>query len=137
MGPCGPQVTWVLLSALTPRAGAGELLQPSLARPAVAASSTATLGNILGGGKVGTLGAGVSRLPADRHRPRDPHRRPVRAHPSMEQFRSVSTRGPPLPEGDPLVRGGVDECASPLSEAVLGPCPQAFPAVGGWVGYLP
>ena len=43
----------------------------------------------------------------------------------------------PLPEGNLLVRGGVDESASPLSEAVLGPCPQAFPAAGGWVGYPP
>ena len=55
----------------------------------------------------------------------------------MEQLRSVSAQGPPLPEGDLLVRGGVDESASPLSEAVLGPCPQAFPAAGGWVGYPP
>ena len=54
----------------------------------------------------------------------------------MEQFHSVSTRGPPLPEGDLLVRGGVDESTSP-AEAVLGACPQAFPAAGGWVGYPP
>lgn len=40
-----PQVTWVVLLALTPWAGAGEVLQPSLAQPAVAASFTATLGS--------------------------------------------------------------------------------------------
>ena len=46
-----PQVTWVLLLALTPWAGAGEVLQPSLARPAVAASFTATLGKPLAVGR--------------------------------------------------------------------------------------
>lgn len=132
VGSMWPQVTWVLLLALTPWAGTGEVLQPSLARPAVAASFTATLGKSLSSGKAETLGTGVSRLPADRRRPQDPHRWPVRAHPSMEQFHSVSTRGPPLPEGNLLVRGGVNESTSPLLRPCWGPVPRLFlPQVAG------